>query len=150
MHKLGLGLLAAALAVSHPWSAKAAPNCLRGQQPFELKGDTIGWEMPKPRGSECLQGIRWSYMQIFSVALASPPKFGKVEILGSGFRYVPNAASPQDIDTFKLHVLGKNRRDAGASTIEITVLPSQNPGSSFDEPASLRKAAVVYRHQFWL
>ena len=89
-----------------------------------LKGDTVVWEMAPPRGVECLQGLRWSYMQIFEVALVTPPKYGRVEIMGSGFRYTPDPAAAGKADRFKLHVLGKNRRDNGFSAIEISIAAS--------------------------
>ena len=80
------------------------------------------------RGPECLQGLRWSYMQIYSVAVVTPPKHGTLVIMGSGFRYVANAASDANGDSFKLAVVGKNRHDHGASTIEIIVGAASDPG----------------------
>jgi len=105
-------------------SAIASPNCVPEREPFALKGDTVVWEMAPPRGVECLQGLRWSYMQIFEVALVTPPKYGRVEIMGSGFRYTPDPAAAGKADRFKLHVLGKNRRDNGFSAIEISIAAS--------------------------
>src|SRR5271168_2275413 len=32
-------------------------------------------------------GLRWSYMQIFSVSVSKPPTKGKIVIVGPGFRY---------------------------------------------------------------
>jgi hypothetical protein len=118
---ISAGFLAVACVPLLVSSASAAPNCLRDHEPFLLKGDTVVWDMAPPHGPECMQGLRWSYMQIFAVALVTPPKFGKVEILGSGFRYIPDPDAATHADTFKLHVLGKNRRDVGVSTIEISI-----------------------------
>ncbi len=107
--------------------ATASPNCLRGHPPFTLKDDTVNGSSAK-RGPECLQGLRWSYMQIYSVAVVTPPKHGTLVIMGSGFRYVANATSEANGDSFKLAVVGKNRHDHGASTIEIVVGAASDPG----------------------
>src|SRR5256885_11885789 len=55
-------------------SAHASPKCAKGQKPFALSGDTISWTMTIAPGSECIQGLRWSYMQIYSVLLSKAPK----------------------------------------------------------------------------
>jgi hypothetical protein len=129
MRKISIWLiLAAALPSLMAAPATASPNCLRGHQPFTLKDDTVNWSMRLTRGPECLQGLRWSYMQIYSVAVVTPPKHGTLVIMGSGFRYVANAASEANGDSFKLAVVGKNRHDHGASTIEIVVGATSDPG----------------------
>src|SRR5438067_12733999 len=95
-------------------------KCVKGQKPFALSGDTISWTMSIAPGSECIQGLRWSYMQIYSVLLSKAPKNGKIVVLGSGFRYVADPQN-QEPESFTLVVLGKNRHDPGKSTLEITV-----------------------------
>ena len=103
-------------------SAHASPNCLRYQKPFALAEDTIAWTMYAAPGSECIQGLRWSYMQIFSVSVSKAPTKGKIVIVGPGFRYFADSGH-YEADSFTLEVVGKNRRDPGKSTLEIVVKP---------------------------
>ena len=105
-------------------SAHASPNCLKDQKPFALAEDTINWTMYAAPGSECIQGLRWSYMQIYSVVVSKAPTKGKIGIVGPGFRYFADSQS-YEADTFTLVVLGKNRRDPGKSTLEIVVKPPE-------------------------
>src|ERR1700730_16699547 len=105
-------------------SAHASPNCLMDQKPFALAEDTIVWTMYAAPGSECIQGLRWSYMQIYSVVVSKAPTKGKIGIVGPGFRYFADSQS-YEADTFTLVVLGKNRRDPGKSTLEIVVKPPE-------------------------
>jgi hypothetical protein len=116
----GLALLAL---LSAP--AKATPNCLRDNQPYKLAGDTIGWSMTIAPGADCIQGLRWSTMQIYSVSVAEKPKSGELVLVGPGFRYF---AKPDftGTDSFTLVVVGKNRRDEGSSTVHITVARPPN------------------------
>jgi hypothetical protein len=108
-------------------SAKATPNCMRDIQPYKLAGDTIGWSMTIAPGADCIQGLRWSTMQIYSVSVAEKPKSGELVLVGPGFRYF---AKPDftGTDSFTLVVVGKNRRDEGSSTVQITV---SRPTNSF-------------------
>jgi hypothetical protein len=101
-------------------SANASPSCLKNQKPFALAEDTIVWTMYAARGSECIQGLRWSYMQIYSVSVSKAPTKGKITIVGSGFRYFADSED-YEADSFTLEIVGKNRRDAGKSTLEIVV-----------------------------
>jgi hypothetical protein len=103
-------------------SAHASPNCLKNQKPFALAEDTIIWTMNAAPGSECIQGLRWSYMQIDSVLVSKAPTKGKIVIVGYGFRYFADSQN-YEADSFTLVVVGKNRRDAGKSTLEIVVKP---------------------------
>jgi hypothetical protein len=100
--------------------AKATPNCLRDNQAYKLAGDTIEWSMTIARGADCIQGLRWSTMQIYSVSIAEKPKSGELVLVGPGFRYF---AKPDfsGTDSFTLIVVGKNRHDEGSSTVQITV-----------------------------
>jgi hypothetical protein len=101
-------------------SAHASPACLKGdQKPFALAEDTVTWTMPAP-GSECIQGLRWSYMQIYSVEVSKPPTKGTLVLVGSGFRYFANSEN-HAADSFTLVIDGKNRHDLGKSTLEVVV-----------------------------
>jgi hypothetical protein len=101
-------------------AAKATPNCLRDNQPYKLAGDTVGWSMTIVPGANCIQGLRWSTMQIYSVLIAEKPKSGELVLVGPGFRYF---AKPDftGTDSFSLIVVGKNRHDEGSSTVQITI-----------------------------
>jgi hypothetical protein len=101
-------------------SAHASPACLKDQKPFALADDTISWTMSAAPGSECIQGLRWSYMQIYSVSVLKAPTKGKIVIVGSGFRYFADSEN-HEADRFTLEIVGKNRRDIGKSTLEISV-----------------------------
>jgi hypothetical protein len=105
--------------------AKATPNCLRDNQAYKLAGDTMEWSMTIAPGADCIQGLRWSTMQIYSVSIAEKPKSGELVLVGPGFRYF---AKPDfsGVDKFTLVVVGKNRHDEGASTVQITVSRSAN------------------------
>ena len=112
--------IAIGLMATLPVSAQASPNCLNKQKPFALTEDTIIWTMYAAPGSECIQGLRWSYMQIYSVSVSKAPTKGKIGIFGSGFRYFADSQN-YEADSFTLVVVGKNRHDAGKSTLEIVV-----------------------------
>ena len=101
-------------------SAHATLNCLQDPKPFALADDTIVWNIYAAPGSECIQGLRWSYMQIFNVSVSKAPTKGKIVIVGPGFRYFADSQD-YETDSFTLVVAGKNRRDAGKSTLEIVV-----------------------------
>jgi hypothetical protein len=119
LHRLFLTIgFLAALGVS----AYASPVCLKNQKPFALADDFVSWTMSAAPGSECLQGLRWSYMQIFDVLVLKAPKNGKLVIVGSGFRYIADPDS-HEADNFTLVVLGKNRHDPGKSILDIAIEP---------------------------
>jgi hypothetical protein len=101
-------------------SAHASPSCLKDQKPFALADDVVSWTMSAAPGSECIQGLRWSYMQIYSVLVLKAPKKGKLVIVGSGFRYFADSESHEE-DNFTLVVIGKNLRDEGESVLDVAV-----------------------------
>jgi len=101
-------------------AASATPNCLRDNKPYRLAGDTMEWSMTIAPGADCIQGLRWSTMQIYKVEVTEKPKSGEIVLVGPGFRYFakPNFSGT---DRFTLLVVGKNRYDEGTSTVEVTV-----------------------------
>jgi hypothetical protein len=104
-------------------SASASPTCVsQDKQPFELAGDTIQWAMTIAPGADCIQGVRWSYMQIYDVSVVTAPKNGKIVMEGIGFRYY---ADPQfkGADSFTLAVTGMNKKNPGRSYVQIDVKP---------------------------
>ena len=103
-------------------SASASPRCLKDQTPFALADDFVSWTMSAAPGSECIQGLRWSYMQIYSVLVLKAPTKGKLVIVGSGFRYFADSEN-QEADNFTLVVFGKNRHDPGKSILDIAIKP---------------------------
>src|ERR1700753_2696928 len=103
--------------------ANASPTCVsQDKQPFELAGDTIRWAMTISPGANCIQGVRWSYMQIYDVSVVTAPKNGKIVMEGIGFRYY---ADPQfnGTDSFTLAVTGMNKKNPGRSYVQIEVKP---------------------------
>ena len=102
--------------------AHASPRCLKDHKPFALADDFVSWTMSAAPGSECIQGLRWSYMQIYSVLVLKAPTKGKLVIVGSGFRYFADSES-HEADNFTLVVFGKNRHDPGKSILDIAVKP---------------------------
>jgi hypothetical protein len=115
--------LAAGLVVALGVSAQASPRCWKDHKTFELKDDIVNWTMSAVPGSECLQGLRASFMQIFRIAILRAPKKGKLVIVGSGFQYVADSES-HEADNFTLVVFGKNRHDDGESVLDVEVKPS--------------------------
>jgi hypothetical protein len=101
-------------------AANAAPSCMRDIKPYRLTGDTMEWSMTIAPGADCIQGLRWSTMQIYDVSIADKPNNGEVVLVGPGFRYFarPDFAGT---DSFTLVVIGKNRRDEGTSTVHVTI-----------------------------
>ena len=116
--------IATAVMAALTGSVHATPNCLKDQKPFALADDTVVWNMYAAPGSECIQGLRWSFMQIDSVVVSKAPTKGKISMVGYGFRYFANSQN-YEADSFTLVVVGKNRRDPGKSTLEIVVKPPE-------------------------
>ncbi|MCU1294473.1 MAG: hypothetical protein JWP08_3323 [Bryobacterales bacterium] len=69
-------------------------------------------------GADCIQGLRWSYMQIERVSLSSGPSNGKVVIVGPGFRYFADPGF-RGSDSFTVSVSGKNRKASGNSILQF-------------------------------
>ncbi|MFZ0763629.1 MAG: hypothetical protein WBV83_03030 [Bradyrhizobium sp.] len=72
-------------------------------------------------------------MQIYSVRILNKPASGELVMVGTSFRYF---AKPDfsGTDKFSLMVVGKNLREEGYSTVEITV-------SRRDAPLTLSAAS---------
>lgn len=100
--------------------AQASPLCIKERTPFALSHDTVKWTMSIAPGADCIQGLRWSYMQIFNVSVLSGPSRGQLAVVGSGFRYSAESGTT-GADKFTLLISGKNRHDPGTSTLEVEV-----------------------------
>jgi hypothetical protein len=122
-HALGALILGALLA-----GPANAMNCLGEHKAFKLSGDNIEYAMEISPGAECLQGLRFSTMQIYAVWVLEPPKSGELVMVGPAFRYFakPNFSGT---DKFSLVVVGKNLHEEGYSTVEITVSPRDLPAA---------------------
>jgi hypothetical protein len=107
-------------------AANATPSCMRDIKPYRLDGDTMEWSMTIAPGADCIQGLRWSTMQIYSVAVEDKPKSGDLVLVGPGFRYYANSDF-EGPDTFTLVVVGKNRHDEGTSKVRITISRPKPP-----------------------
>lgn len=103
-------------------AAHASPLCIKERTPFALSHDTVKWTMTIAPGTDCIQGLRWSYMQIFNVSVVSGPSRGELAVVGSGFRYSAKNET-RGTDKFTLLISGKNRHEPGASTLEVEVNP---------------------------
>ena len=112
--------IAPTMAILVASAAHATPNCMRDITPYKLAGDTMEWSMTIAPGADCIQGLRWSTMQIYSVDIAEKPASGELVLVGPGFRYFAKSGST-GTDKFSLVVVGKNRHEVGTSTIQITV-----------------------------
>jgi hypothetical protein len=117
---LGRLLIAIGFVAALGVSADASPRCVKDQKPFELTDDIVSWTMSAAPGSECIQGLRWSYMQIYSVLILKALTKGKLVIVGSGFQYFADSES-HEADKFTLVVFGKNRHTTGESVLDISV-----------------------------
>jgi len=116
-------LLLAVCVVALPGAmVQASPLCIKERTPFALSDDTVKWTMTIEPGAECIQGLRWSYMQIFNVSVVNGPSAGELAVVGSGFRY-STKSDQRKADKFTLLISGKNRHDAGTSTLEVEVNP---------------------------
>lgn len=107
-------------------AAVATPNCLRDNKAYKLAGDTIEWSTTITPGADCIQGLRWSTMQIRSVSVSEKPANGKLVLVGPGFRYFAKPDFKGE-DKFTLLIVGKNRHDEGSSTVRITFVSKDAP-----------------------
>jgi len=98
----------------------AAGECLEHPLPFKMEGDTVTWPITVVAGDQCVEGLRYSTMQITDVSIAVRPVSGRLQLSGPSFRYF---ALPdfQGTDTFTITVKGTNRSLPGFSTIKVDV-----------------------------
>jgi hypothetical protein len=138
-----------AFAALVPAQANAFGACLKGHKPFQLSGDSIQYSMSISPGADCIQGLRWSFMQVYAVWPLKKPANGELRMVGPGFRYFAKPGFT-GTDKFTLVVVGKNRHEEGYSTVEITVSPGDVPpnvipavGADSAPPAKLAAAVTV-------
>lgn len=122
-------LIALGLAALAPTRANAFA-CLKDHKAFQLSGDSIEYSMAIAPGAECIQGLRWSFMQVFAVWVLKKPVNGELVMVGPGFRYAakPNSSGT---DKFSLLVVGKNGlQEEGYSTVVVTVSQPAAPAEA--------------------
>ena len=97
-----------------------------GEDETQLSGDEVAYSISISPGADCIQGLRWSFMQVYAVWPLKKPTNGELVMVGPGFRYF---AKPDftGTDKFTLLVVGKNRHEEGYSTVEITVSSEDAP-----------------------
>lgn len=113
-------IVSATIILGAAYPAAATPNCMRDIQPYKLAGDTMQWSMRIKPGDNCIQGLRWSTMQIYNVSVSEKPKMGHLVLVGPGFRYFAESDF-SGTDTFTIVVNGKNRHEVGVSTIQVAI-----------------------------
>lgn len=124
-------------------SALASPACLNSRQSFALNADTVTYQMKMRPGGDCIQGLRWSYMQIYTVTVIEPPKRGTLTIVGSGYRYMADPAAEAGEDRFVILVEGKNRKDPGSSVLKVVVNAPDNPSLDQTQPVVLSAVPLL-------
>jgi hypothetical protein len=101
----------------------ASSSCLGEHKAFKLSGDSVEYSMVIAPGTDCLQGLRRSTMLIYAVWVLDKPAHGELFTVGPAFRYLADQRF-SGTDRFSLVVVGKNLRDEGYSTVEVTVSPA--------------------------
>jgi hypothetical protein len=97
------------------YAASAQQLCPVDAPRYRLQNDTVSWSMTILNGHSCVHGIRFGNIQLDSVKLTSPARFGEVAL-----QYSPSAGFHGQ-DAFSLTVVGALRRTRGSSTIEVNV-----------------------------
>jgi hypothetical protein len=120
--------IAAALLPLLGGQGASAQTCFVNAPQYRLSGDTVSWEMTVSEDRSCIKGVRFAKFQFDGLALISLPRFGKVELLGAGFRYSPKAEF-RGKDSFSLRVDGVVDGKRGSSTIEVIVSIGASNGS---------------------
>ena len=69
-----------------------AGGCLITGPRYQLRSDTIEWQMKTRIGQSCIRGIRFSNVANPVIKIISPPRFGELTLLGPSFSYRASAA----------------------------------------------------------
>jgi hypothetical protein len=100
--------------------AAYASQCLSSGPRYQLQSDTVQWRMKIRSGQSCVRGVRLNNVAFDTINLISPPQFGQVTLLGSGFLYVAKSDFHGE-DSFVIGLSGAIKRVSGTSTIRIVV-----------------------------
>jgi len=102
---------------SHEVSAEV---CVSQAPHYSLTSDTVDWSIQLASGQSCVRGLRSGNIVLERVTLTTPPKSGKVQLVGPGFRYTANPGFHGD-DSFIVEMLGRAGKTRGTSTIHVVV-----------------------------
>jgi len=81
---------------------------------------TVQWLMQIHAGQSCVRGVRFRDVAFDKINLISPPHYGQVTLLGSGFSCRAKSGF-QGEDSFVIGLTGAIKRVSGTSTIRIVV-----------------------------
>jgi len=119
--------LIALIAVLQSRIARAG-DCLITGPRYQLRSDTIEWQMKTRIGQSCIRGIRFGNVANTVIKIISPPRFGELRLWGPSFSYKASNDFRNE-DSFVIEVSGSIGRVAGTSIIRVAI-------SSFDaQPA---------------
>ena len=85
---------------------------------YLLTSDTVHWSIQLASGQSCVRGVHFGNVLLERISLINPPKFGKLDLVGPGFRYTANPGFHGE-DTFSVEVLGTVNKITGSSTIHV-------------------------------
>jgi len=107
--------------------AASADECLISGPRYQLKSDTVDWNMRIRSSQSCIRGVRFANVTIANLKLISPPQSGQVTLLGPAFSYAAKSDF-QGEDSFAVEVSGTINgvsgpinSVSGSSTIHIAV-----------------------------
>ena len=116
--------------------AANAGECLITGPQYQLQSDTVEWHLKTRVGQSCIRGIRFRSVAGPVVKIISPPRFGKLTLLGPSFSYTAGT-DVADKDSFSIEVSGFMTGGRGSSTIHVVVSTiGAPPMSSEVEPES--------------
>src|SRR5262245_42279432 len=105
------------------WSFVGSANaqmCRSDSPRYSLRDDVVRWSITIVSGRSCTRGVRFKDVHFDTLKLVSPPRFGRVQLAGSGFVY-SSKADFDGQDKFSLIVVGAIQGAPGKSTIHVTV-----------------------------
>jgi hypothetical protein len=100
--------------------AANAGECLITGPQYQLQSDTVEWHLKTRIGQSCIRGIRFRSVAGPVVKIISPPRFGKLTLLGPSFSYTAGT-DVADKDSFSIEVSGFMTGGRGSSTIHVVV-----------------------------
>jgi Bacterial Ig domain len=98
----------------------SAQTCVSQAPHYSLTSDTVDWSIQVASGQSCVRTLRSGNIVLERVTLTTPPKSGKVQLVGPGFRYTANSGFHGE-DSFTIEVLGLAAKVRGTSTIHVVV-----------------------------
>jgi len=97
-----------------------AGQCFTDGPRYQLESDTVEWRMTIADDESCVRGVRFSYVYDAEVSLDSPPSYGQVTLVGSGFTFTPQSGYHGE-DSFVIEVSGFKKKIKGFSRIRFVV-----------------------------